>query len=325
MGRMLLSICAVVVAVGLAGAQQQTKQPDTSGNAQQRAGPPAGAASPPPTPEAAYRAYPERYSDACYNAQDHDAADLCAQWRAALAAEKAAQEARLATIASIIATFLSLATVIGLIITIMQTHGALGEARRGNRLNLMFERRSRREGRRAAEDQVKALAIANKNANATSRQVKIAQQAVEAAREAAEKQLRAYVGIDRVWSQPADNTLSSDYEVLVHIKNFGVTPANDLNVEIRFADADGKASPDQNRPSRNVHFNTLPPTQVVWPTLRIPHADVREGMAGKTTYWLVSWSYTDAFGTGHTEKILLSTEPAQWAERFVGMASIPKE
>lgn len=39
---------------------------------------------------APYVAYPDRYADSCYRAKDHDAADLCAQWRAAVAAEKAA-------------------------------------------------------------------------------------------------------------------------------------------------------------------------------------------------------------------------------------------
>lgn len=38
--------------------------------------------------QANYAAYPDENQPECYNAKDHDAADLCAQWRAAIAAER---------------------------------------------------------------------------------------------------------------------------------------------------------------------------------------------------------------------------------------------
>ena len=144
-------------------------------------------------------------------------------------------------------------------------------------------------------------------------------------RSANRTQLRAYVGIDSPSSKPVNNTLTTDYEIVVGIKNFGTTPASDLNVEIRFADKDGSVLAGQNRPVRNAHFNTLPPTQVTWPSLNVPHADVQVGMAGQTTYWLVSWDYKDAFGTRHSETALLSSEPGHWRDRFVGMVSTPKK
>ena len=63
-----------------------------------------------PTQQAAagsYAPYSGYNPDSCYQAKDHDAADLCAQWRASIAAEKAAHEARRATDWAIVATFLS--------------------------------------------------------------------------------------------------------------------------------------------------------------------------------------------------------------------------
>lgn len=172
--------CILVAFAGLAltAAQQQSEQRESQRNAQQTQGTASSAPSPTKSAEPPYRPYPERYSDACYDAQDHDAADLCAQWRAALAAEKAAQEARIATIAAIIGTFLSLATVIGLIVTIWQTHGALGEARRGNRLNLLFERRSRREARKAEVDQARVLELTDTVAKANKQSAEVSQQAL---------------------------------------------------------------------------------------------------------------------------------------------------
>lgn len=162
------SVVVAVAGLALAGAQQPAKQSQTTSGPQQAQAAPKPAAPPAKTAEPPYRPYSERYSDSCYTAENHDSADLCAQWRAAIAAEKAAKEARIATIAAIIGTVLSLATVIGLIITIYQTRGALAEARRGNRLNLLFEKRSRRESRKDGEVQAEALRIAQRNAESAS-------------------------------------------------------------------------------------------------------------------------------------------------------------
>ncbi len=182
----------IILAFGLilAGAQQPAKkEQDGTGASQQRTAS-AQTAAPSPTAESPYRPYPGYDPDPCYRAEHHDSADLCAQWRAAVAAEKTAQEARRATTWAIVATFLSLATVIGLTITIWQTHGALDEARRGNRLNLAFERRSRREGRLNAAVQERALAIADKNADAADRAVAESQRIGEA-------QVRCYLNITK--------------------------------------------------------------------------------------------------------------------------------
>ena len=204
MGRALTLICGLIFAVALGGAQEPpNKQPQRGKGDQENS-------SSSPAQVRPYRPYPERYSDACYQAQDHDAADLCAQWRAALAAEKAVKEARSANIAAIIGAILSLATVIGLIVTIWQTHGALAEARRGNRLNLMFERRSRRESRKAGEDQERALAIAAAH--------------VEVARVSADRQLRAYVHVERGEIRWGDQRAANP-QISLWVKNTGQTPA----------------------------------------------------------------------------------------------------
>lgn len=209
----------------LAGAQQPAKQAKAATSSQQAKSSTEATATPTKTPEPSYRPYANRYSDACYEDQNHDTADLCAQWRAAIAAEKAAKEARIATIAAIIGTILSLATVIGLIVTIWQTHGALGEARRGNRLNLIFERRSRRESRKAADDQERALAIAQRNAD-------IAEMTVKETQRIGEAQVRCY--ISAVSARIAFFATGEQYFYCT-VKNSGRSPAMAVTLQAKLS------------------------------------------------------------------------------------------
>jgi hypothetical protein len=74
----------------LAGASPPNKVAPATKAEQRQA--PAPRVSPAPAPKE-YRPYSNRNADRCYEAQDHEAADLCAQWRAAYAAEKAAKAA----------------------------------------------------------------------------------------------------------------------------------------------------------------------------------------------------------------------------------------
>lgn len=225
-------IFLAIAGLALAGAQEPAKQTQAASSPQQAQTTPKPATPPAQTAQPPYRPYTDRYSDACYNAQNHDTADLCAQWRAAIATEKAAKEARIATIAAIIGVVLSLATVVGLIVTIWQTHGALGEARRGNRLNLAFERRSRRESRKAAQDQERALAIADRNAEAAASHVRVAE-------DTARRQLRAYIGIETMvvqWQDAAHPTFhmvvrnvgKTPATIIRHVRNYKLEPANNL-------------------------------------------------------------------------------------------------
>jgi hypothetical protein len=208
-------VFAIVGWLALCAANQPAKQSETTKDAEQPQSTARPTPSPSPSSEPPYRPYGQRYSDACYNAQNHDTADLCAQWRAAIAAEKAADEARLATIAAIVGTTLSLITVVGLIVTILQTNGALGEARRGNRLNLLFERRSRREARKAEADQARALEIAERNAEATAA-------LVETFRTTGTKQIRCYLSGD---SARIGYISNGNAIVCCIIKNNGKSPA----------------------------------------------------------------------------------------------------
>lgn len=117
---------------------------------------------------------------------DHDAADLCAQWRSMLSSEKSASEAQRATTWAIVATFLSAASFFGLIWTIWQTRGSLGEARRGNRIAMKANARATLQALSSAEDTAKAIDIAERNAAAVAEQVVISA-------DVAKRELRAYV------------------------------------------------------------------------------------------------------------------------------------
>lgn len=81
--------------------------------------------SPSPSPTAnPYLPYPDKYAERCYDASDHDAADLCAQWRAAIAAEKAAEATTFANLISGAGALLSFISVVLVVITLRQTRNA---------------------------------------------------------------------------------------------------------------------------------------------------------------------------------------------------------
>lgn len=186
----------------------------------------AQAAQPASTPiPSRYRPYADRYSERCYAAQDHDSADLCAQWRSAISSEKSAHEARRATNWAIVATFLSLIGVAGLIYTLWQTQGALKEARRGNILSMRENARATRRAIASAEDTAAALAIATLNADAASAQVKVSKQAIEA-------QMRAWVVLDSVTATEVAEGGLQFFDVAVVWKNVGKTPARDLQIGV---------------------------------------------------------------------------------------------
>jgi hypothetical protein len=186
-----------VLALALAGAQQPDKQNHGATGGKQ-----AGSAVAPPTP---YAPYANKYSDACYGSKNHDTADLCAQWRAALAAEKATHEARRATTWAIAATFLSVVTVIGLTITIWQTFFALGHARLSNLIAQRANARSTRHTMRALD--------------AADRQNEIAA-------DTAKKQLRAYVATKPVGFVREPGGV----RVFTGVANGGTTPAYELRI-----------------------------------------------------------------------------------------------
>jgi len=78
-------------------------------------------------PDANYSAYPDESAYECYYAKQHDSADLCAQWRAAIAAEGSARWTFWAFVVSVAGTALSGVALVGLLLSLRQTERALAE------------------------------------------------------------------------------------------------------------------------------------------------------------------------------------------------------
>ncbi len=76
-----------------------------------------------------FKAYTDKHSDNCYDNGDHDVADLCAQWRAALAAEDSARWSKASIYVSVFGTLVSALGLIFLIKSLRQTDIALEQAK----------------------------------------------------------------------------------------------------------------------------------------------------------------------------------------------------
>jgi len=122
-----------------------------------------------------YSAYPDKNADPCYYAENHDSADLCAQWRAAIAAEGSARWTEASFWIGLAGTMFSGIGLTALLISLRQTERSLGEARQANIL----------------------------------------------AKDTAEKQLRAYVFLEKAWLEITPEEVTAK----IFIKNFGQTPA----------------------------------------------------------------------------------------------------
>ena len=107
-------------------------------------------------------------ADPCYRSKNHDTADLCAQWRAAFAAEKASKAARDAVTWTIVGTFLSAIALLGLFLTLRQTEQALGEARKGNEISEATAKRELRAYLVPTDQQVVDLATGKRAAFAVN-------------------------------------------------------------------------------------------------------------------------------------------------------------
>lgn len=255
-----------------------------------------------------YAPYPVYNPDPCYQAKNHDTADLCAQWRASIAAEKAAHEARRATNWAIVATLLSAAGLGFIVWSLLQTNGALNEARRGNRFNLLFEKRYWREARKAAHDQEKALAIAERNAQA-------AEQLAQVSQVNARLQLRPYITAEDFSTKGFE--VGSKYGVDFRVRNRGATPA--LNVVV-VAYMDTKAKPvgpvafirqpnDTEGASRGVvaaQGDIFVATGGAIETTEKLMADFRAGKLGFFCWGVVT--YEDIFGHQHTTSFRVEVE-----------------
>ncbi|MBY0520989.1 MAG: hypothetical protein K2P79_11255, partial [Sphingomonas sp.] len=121
--------CFIAAAIGwlaLVGASPQHKQPE-SAQAQKQVTKATRAQSD-------YAPYPDVNAKGCYQAKDHDTADLCAQWRAAIAAEKAADSAWFANWIGGASAILTFASVVLVIAALRQTERSLSQARDANQI-----------------------------------------------------------------------------------------------------------------------------------------------------------------------------------------------
>lgn len=193
--------CAIVAAFGwlaLTGADEspqntaQTKQQQAASN--KASGVPKVLS---PSPEAAKAVEPPEYYEPCGNARSEGKSDLCAQWSAAKAAQDAARWAWWQM-------WLSALGVIGLGITLWFNFRALDLAEK------------------ESEETKGALSIAERNAAAAAAQVKVAQ-------ENAKRQLRPYVHIEKILPKSG---LEESREVIIFVKNFGMTPATEVTIEM---------------------------------------------------------------------------------------------
>ena len=245
------SILTAAFGIGLlAASNPPTYDAHVAQGGQQAQRPPSTSATPPKAAEPPYRPYPDAKADSCYKARDHDSADLCAQWRAALAAEKSASEAKRATNWAIFATVLSVLGVGGLILTIWQTHGALGEARRGNRLSMKANARATRQALAGTKETEAALAVASRNAEATAALVAVSEKT-------ASMQLRAYLAVQKI--EPIEMPELSFFAVKVHVSNDGQTPAKITSVNrAYYIGPFPQIDPRQQGPAQTPHIHFPP-------------------------------------------------------------------
>ena len=115
---------AAFVGLAVAGAAPPQKQAVGAQTADQ--------VSPTPTPTNDYAPYPDKDADRCYQAKNHDSADLCAQWRAAIAAEKAADSTYWGNVVGGIGAALSFLSVVLVIAALRQTERSLKESMEAN-------------------------------------------------------------------------------------------------------------------------------------------------------------------------------------------------
>lgn len=278
MGRILLSICAVVVAVGLGGTQavQPPQQPASANQAseaaengrQQRA------------PVMSALSEPKGQSEDGQQQTEPDAGrsepspwyDLWAQSLMALWA------------------FLQLVlTGVGIWYirkTLVETERAVGEA---------------------------------------ARATKAAQDAVRVSEVSAEKQLRAYMGLDSIGIAMDEG---GGRHLAVRWKNFGQTPANAFLVRL----FDATPLPDGQLGEKAIDLigefwvGQVPPSQVVTKSVRLLGEVLEDAEFEKRTlHWSAQWEYIDIFKNHRVCSAMLSCEPEQLKRSEVGVVGINAE
>ena len=187
------SIVVALAGLALSGATPPKKETVT----QQATSQP----SPTTAPLADYTPYPNRYADSCYGDKGHDTADLCAQWRAAVAADKNADTAYWSNWIAGAGAMLSFVSIILVVI-------ALGQTRKANRIS----KREYGAGRLDA-----------KNAS------KLTEDSLREARQTNARQLRPYLNF--MGEKSNDPKFERGAPIPYAFKNFGQTPAENVGIE----------------------------------------------------------------------------------------------
>jgi hypothetical protein len=125
-------ILAIVALLILAGATPPHEKRPASNTATQ--------VQPPPAPISEYAPYPHPDSHKCYQSKNHDSADLCAQWRAAVAAEEAAYSAWWGNIVGGGAALLTLISLGFIFYALRQTERSLKQTREANEIARLSNR-----------------------------------------------------------------------------------------------------------------------------------------------------------------------------------------
>jgi hypothetical protein len=164
-----------------------------------------------------YKPHSDKYAESCYYANNHDTADLCAQWRAAIAAEKAADATTWANWISTAGAILSFVSIVLVLI-------ALGQTRKANRLTMKANARATRQAISGGAQTAASLAIARANADAANEQVVVA-------RESAVNQIRPWLTFKEIHTQVVSNghstggQFSKGFTVTIEWENTGNSPA----------------------------------------------------------------------------------------------------
>lgn len=147
------------------------------------------------SPSSQFQPYPGYNPDPCYHDKNKDAADLCAQWRAALAAENAVREARRTTTWSIISAIM----------------GSAGTV-------LIF----------AAW---RAAAATNRISMAALKEARLSnQRAYKIARETSNAQLRPYLFFEDFDAEQQDWSRAG--AIRMKLRNYGQTPAINIRMAV---------------------------------------------------------------------------------------------
>lgn len=231
---MLRGYRLIVLAFGLivCGAQPPKEQAQGKTSAQ----PTEQAVTEPYAPYTGYNPAP------CYQAKNHDAADLCAQWRASVAAEKAAHEARRATSWSIVATLLSFIGLCAIIFSLRQTNRALRIAQRDRATatrRAMAQAEETKDALASGRQSARSMAQVAKTLQAQSALVaktaETSKRIADAQQDHAVMQMRAYLSVTVGAATFQERGRNMRFEARPQIINSGSTSARDLAFRIKAA------------------------------------------------------------------------------------------